>query len=116
MGAVAGPVLALMTALITFSASAETIKVGIIATFSGPNAIWGKQFKEAIETYVALHGDTVNGDKIEFIYKDVGGPNADASKAAARDLLVRDQVKFLGGFDFTQFTNRGGKHLLWRRG
>src|SRR6185503_19720165 len=47
------------------------------------------------------HGDTINGDKIEFIYKDVGGPNADASKAAARDLRVRDQVKYLGGFDFT---------------
>jgi branched-chain amino acid transport system substrate-binding protein len=97
MGGLAG----IIAALITGSASAEPIKVGIIATFSGPNAIWGKQFKEAIEVYVAQHGDTVNGDKIEFIYKDVGGPNADASKAAARDLLVRDQVKYLGGFDFT---------------
>lgn len=96
-----GSLAGVVVALVTCSASAETIKVGVIATFSGPNAIWGKQFKEAIETYVAQHGDTVNGDKIEFIYKDVGGPNADASKAAARDLLVRDQVKYLGGFDFT---------------
>lgn len=82
-------------------AQAETIKVGIIATFSGPNAIWGKQFREAIDVYVAQHGSEVAGNKIEFIYKDVGGPNGDASKAAAQELLVREGVKYLGGFDFT---------------
>ncbi|UXN57374.1 ABC transporter substrate-binding protein [Phyllobacterium zundukense] len=82
-------------------AQAETIKVGVIATFSGPNAIWGKQFREAIDVYVAQHGDEVGGHKIQFIYKDVGGPNADASKAAAQELLVREGVKYLAGFDFT---------------
>lgn len=83
------------------AASAETIKVGVIATFSGPNAIWGKQFKEAVEVYVALNGSTVGDDTVEFIYKDVGGPNPDASKAAAQELLVRGGVKYLAGFDFT---------------
>jgi branched-chain amino acid transport system substrate-binding protein len=73
----------------------------VIATFSGPNAIWGKQFKEAVEVYVAQHGSKVGDDTIEFIYKDVGGPNPDASKAAAQELLVRDGVKYLAGFDFT---------------
>lgn len=82
-------------------ALAETIKVGVIATFSGPNAIWGKQFREAIDVYVAQHGDEVAGNKVEFIYKDVGGPNADASKAAAQELLVREGVTYLAGFDFT---------------
>ncbi|WP_105373375.1 ABC transporter substrate-binding protein [Neorhizobium huautlense] len=82
-------------------AQAETVKVGVIATFSGPNAIWGKQFREAIDVYVAQHGDQAGGHKIEFIYKDVGGPNADASKAAAQELLVREGVKYLAGFDFT---------------
>ncbi|WP_434730442.1 ABC transporter substrate-binding protein [Rhizobium binae] len=83
------------------AARADTIKVGVIATFSGPNAIWGKQFREAIDVYVAQHGDEVAGHKVEFVYKDVGGPNADASKAAAQELLVREGVKYLAGFDFT---------------
>lgn len=83
------------------TAFAETIKVGVIATFSGPNAIWGKQFQEAIQVYVAQHGTEVNGHSIEFIYKDVGGPNPDASKAAAQELLIREGVKYLAGFDFT---------------
>lgn len=88
-------------ALSSGTAAAETIKVGVIATFSGPNAIWGKQFREAIDVYVAQHGSEVAGHKVEFIYKDVGGPNADASKAAAQELLIRDGVKYLAGFDFT---------------
>ncbi|WP_163268519.1 ABC transporter substrate-binding protein [Chelativorans alearense] len=83
------------------AASAETIKVGVIATFSGPNAIWGKQFREAIQVYAAEHGTEVNGNTVEFIYKDVGGPNPDASKAAAQELLIREGVKYLAGFDFT---------------
>lgn len=82
-------------------ASADTIKVGVIATFSGPNAIWGKQFKEAIEVYVAQNGSMIGGHTVEFVYKDVGGPNPDASKAAAQELLVREGVKYLAGFDFT---------------
>ncbi|MFW8641914.1 ABC transporter substrate-binding protein [Rhizobium beringeri] len=71
---------------------------GVIATFSGPNAIWGKQFREAIDVYVAQHEmKSLLGNKVEFIYKDAGGPNADASKAAAQELLVREG-EISGGF------------------
>ncbi|MCV9999298.1 ABC transporter substrate-binding protein [Pararhizobium sp. YC-54] len=96
--------LAAATGVWSDAAAADTIKVGVIATFSGPNAIWGKQFREAIDVYLAEHGDEIAGHKVEFIYKDVGGPNADASKAAAQELLVRDGVKYLAGFDFTPNT------------
>ncbi|MFB9952990.1 ABC transporter substrate-binding protein [Rhizobium puerariae] len=96
-----GASIAVVTSFLCTAVNAETIKVGVIATFSGPNAIWGKQFREAIDVYVAQHGDEVAGQKIQFIYKDVGGPNADASKAAAQELLVREGVKYLAGFDFT---------------
>lgn len=82
-------------------ASADTIKVGIISPFSGPFAEYGKQFREAIETYVSQHGDTVEGHKIEFIYRDVGGANPAQAKSLAQELIVKDQVKYLGGFQFT---------------
>ena len=52
----------LMVALATAS-SADTIRVGVIAPFSGPFATWGKQFKEAIEVYQAEHGTRV-GDHV----------------------------------------------------
>lgn len=83
------------------AARADTIKVGVIASASGPFAIWGKQFKEAIEVYQALNGDTVNGHKIEFIFKDGGGAKPEVTKALAQELVVKDQVSILAGFDLT---------------
>lgn len=80
---------------------ADTIKVGVIAPSSGPFAIWGKQFKEAVEAYQAINGDTVNGHKIEFIFKDVGGSKPEAAKSLAQELIIKDQVKMLAGFTFT---------------
>lgn len=92
------------TAVIAMSATgvlADNIKVGVIAPFSGPFAIWGKQFQESIEVYVAQNGNTAGEHTIEFIYKDSGGPNPDAAKSLAQELLIRDQVDYLAGFVFT---------------
>jgi len=83
------------------AAMADTIKVGIIAPFSGPFGIWGKQFREAIDVYVAQNGTKAGDHTIEFIYKDSGGPNPDAAKSLTQELLVRDRVNYLGGFVFT---------------
>lgn len=80
---------------------AETIKVGVVAPFSGPFALYGKQFQEAIEVYQAQHGTTAGEHEVEFIYKDVGGPNPDQSRALTQELLIKDQVDYLAGYVFT---------------
>ena len=56
-------------------ATAETVKVGVVGTFSGPFARWGQQFQQAIEVYQKQHGKSVNGNEIEVIYRDDGGPD-----------------------------------------
>lgn len=90
-----------LSGLLATTAIAEEIKVGIIAPFSGPFAIWGKQFQEAIEVYQAEHGTSAGDHEITVIYKDVGGPNPDNASALARELLVREQVDYIGGLVFT---------------
>lgn len=80
---------------------AEVVKVAIIAPFSGPFAQYGKQFREAIDVYVAQNGDQVGEDTVEFIYKDTGGPNPDVAKSLAQEALIRDRANYLGGFTFT---------------
>ncbi|QDC08139.1 ABC transporter substrate-binding protein [Oceanicola sp. D3] len=92
---------AVIATALPVAASADTIKVGVIAPFSGPFAIYGKQYQEAVETYVAQHGTSAGEHEIEFIYKDVGGPNPDQSRSLAQELLIRDQVDYLAGFTFT---------------
>ena len=79
----------------------HTVKVGIIAPFSGPFAIWGKQFQEAVDVYVAQNGETAGGHRVEFIYKDSGGPNPSGTKSLAQELIIGEKVDYLGGLVFT---------------
>lgn len=89
------------TCLVGFPALADTIKVGVIAPFSGPFAQYGTQYQQAIEVYQAQHGTTAGEHEIEFIYKDVGGTNPDVARSLAQELLIQEQVDYLAGFTFT---------------
>jgi len=79
----------------------DTIKVGVIAAFSGPFADYGKQMEGGIRAYMAQHGDTVAGKKIQLIIKDTTGPSPEIAKRLAQELVVRDKVDFLAGFGLT---------------
>lgn len=79
----------------------DSIKVGVIAPFSGPFADYGKQMQGGIKAWMASHGDSVAGRKIEVIYKDTTGPSPEIAKRLAQELVVRDKVDFLAGFGLT---------------
>ena len=87
--------------LMTATASADVIKVGVIGTMSGPYALFGQNFKMGIDAWVAEHGSKVGTHDVEFIYKDEEGPNPAKSKALAQELLVKDKVQYLAGVYFT---------------
>ena len=52
----------------------DTIKVGVIAAFSGPFADYGGQIEAGMKAYMKEHGDTVAGKKIELVTRDTKGP------------------------------------------
>ena len=79
----------------------ETIKIGVIAAFSGPFADYGKQMEGGIKAYMKQHGDTVAGKKIELVIKDTTGPSPEIAKRLAQELVVRDKVDILAGFGLT---------------
>jgi hypothetical protein len=65
-----------MLALPSSAALAEdTIKIGLIAPFSGPFAEYGKRMESGIKTYMKQHGDRAAGTKMELILRD-SGPGA----------------------------------------
>ncbi len=64
--------------------AAETVKVGVLAPFSGPLAPWGTQFREGIGVWQKQHGNSVDGVPIEVIYRDTGGPNRRAHASSPR--------------------------------
>jgi branched-chain amino acid transport system substrate-binding protein len=84
------------------SANAEdTVKIGIINSYSGQFADTGIQLDNGIKLYVKQHGDVVAGKKIELIRKDVGGVAPDLAKRLAQELVVRDHADIFAGFALT---------------
>src|SRR3954451_22879726 len=83
------------------TASAQTLKIGIILPYSGQFADAATQMDNAIKLYVKQHGDTVAGHKLEFVRKDTGGIAPDVAKRLAQELVVRDKVDILAGFLLT---------------
>src|ERR1700681_1804992 len=77
------------------SAPSDTIKIGIVAPMTGTSAAVGREISDATKLYVALHGDTVAGKKIELIVKDDQSV-PDNAKRLAQELVVNDKVNFLG--------------------
>jgi branched-chain amino acid transport system substrate-binding protein len=95
--ALAGAVLA--TGLMALPASAETVvKVGVINTYSGPQASQGKPLQQGIDLYYKLHQkDLPPGVKIELIKRDDTGLRPEVAKRLAQELVTRDHVQLLAG-------------------
>ena len=92
----------------TGMASADVVKVGLIASYTGAFATWGTQFQQAVEAYQAIHGKTVKGPdgkthEIQFIYRDSASQGPDKAKQLAEELVVREKVKFLTGLELSPY-------------
>ncbi len=83
------------------SAQAEVIKIGLIASFSGAFAVWGQQFRQSVEAYQKVNGKSVDGHEIQFIFRDNGGADPAKSRQLAEELILREKVKFITGFELT---------------
>jgi branched-chain amino acid transport system substrate-binding protein len=74
------------------------VKFGIVGPFSGGSALNGVQWKQGIDAWLALNSDTINGRKIEIIYRDTASGNPAVAKQLSQELLVQDKVDVLGGY------------------
>jgi branched-chain amino acid transport system substrate-binding protein len=81
--------------------AADTIKIGLILTYSGPFADNARQIDNGVQLYMKQHGDTIAGKKIEIIKRDTTGAAPDIAKRLAQELVTRDKVDFLAGFVLT---------------
>jgi branched-chain amino acid transport system substrate-binding protein len=78
-------------------AAADTVlKMGISIPLTGAGfAAVGRQAGTAIKLYMAEHGDTVAGRKIEVTVRDDGGV-ADVAHRIVQDMIVNDKVDIVG--------------------
>jgi len=77
------------------AAAQDTVKIGLVMPLTGALAAPGREIVDAAKLYMAQHGDTVAGKKIELIIRDDGSV-PDNAKRLAQELVVNDKVSLLG--------------------
>ncbi len=78
-----------------------TVKICVVAEFSGPFADYGAQIVGGMKAYLKLNGEVYAGKKIEIVIRDTTGAAPDIAKRLAQELVTRDQVDLLAGFGLT---------------
>ena len=94
---------------------AQTVKLGVVNTYSGPFAAVGDQLDRGIRLYVKQHEkDLPPGVKLEIIRRDDTGPNPEVAKRMAQELITRDHVQLLAGPIY--YAERAGDRAAGHRG
>ena len=96
----AGCALALLLGA-TAADAQETVKIGLIMSYSGQFADTATQMDNGVKLYMKQRGDSAGKSKIELIRKDTGGSAPDVAKRLAQEVIVRDHADLLGGFVLT---------------
>jgi branched-chain amino acid transport system substrate-binding protein len=78
----------------------DTVKVGVVIPLTGGFQSNGRQINAALKTYLATHGDTAGGKKVEFIIKD-DASTPDNALRLSQELVTKDKVSILTGFGNT---------------
>lgn len=74
----------------------EAMKIGLVMPMTGVLAPVGKQAVAGARLYMAQHGDTIAGRKVELIVKDdTSAP--DVAKRITQELVTSEKVAIIGG-------------------
>ncbi|SMP44694.1 ABC transporter substrate-binding protein [Noviherbaspirillum suwonense] len=76
----------------------EKIRIGLVLPLSGPYADYGNQISNGARLYIARHGDTIAGRKVELIIRDDTGIAPELTKRLAQELVTNQHVDVLAGF------------------
>ncbi len=79
----------------------DAVKIGIIMPYSGQFADPAAQSENGLKLYLKQHGDKLGGRVVEIIRKDTGGINPPVAKRLAQELVTRDNIDILTGFQLT---------------
>ncbi|MCW5745463.1 MAG: ABC transporter substrate-binding protein [Alphaproteobacteria bacterium] len=75
----------------------QSIKIGFISTFSGPQAAIGQDMRRSVELAVEHLGGKMAGKPIEVIFED-DQFKPEVGKQKSEKLVQQDKVNFVGGY------------------
>jgi branched-chain amino acid transport system substrate-binding protein len=75
----------------------QTIKIGFVSTFTGPQAAIGEDMRRSVELAKEHLGGKMGGKPFEIIYED-DQFKPDVGKARSEKLVQQDKVNFIAGY------------------
>ncbi|MCW5734291.1 MAG: ABC transporter substrate-binding protein [Enhydrobacter sp.] len=75
----------------------DSVKIGFVSTFSGPQAAIGEDMRRSVELALEHLGGKMGGKKIEIVYED-DQFKPDVGKARSEKLVQQDKVNFVSGY------------------
>lgn len=92
----------IVAALVSPPAVAETVKVGVVLSLSGADALPGLQIQRGMQLYVKEYGKSLPaGTGVELLIRDDTGPNPDVAKRLTQELIARDHINIIVGALYT---------------
>ncbi len=79
----------------------DKLRIGVIASYSGAYADYGRQFDAGMAVYLKEHGGKIAGRAVEIVTRDTAGAAPALAKRFAQELVVQDKVSFITGLDFS---------------
>lgn len=87
---------ALACVLATPGFAAETVKIGLITTLSGPEAVMGNPMRDSAELALSMLGGKIGGVPAEIIYGD-DQQKPDVGRQIVEKMLQKNKVDFVTG-------------------
>jgi len=92
---------AAMLAAFAASASAQTVKVGVVLPYTGGGAEFAQQVDRGMQMYMKLNPSAFGPYKIEIVKRDSKNPSGAEAKTAVQELIAQEKVDILTGFIYS---------------
>jgi len=89
--------LALAAALVAGAAQAQTVKIGVVLTYTGVGAEFAQQIDRGMQIFMKLNPDAFGPCKPEIVRRDAKNPGGADAKTAAQELITQEKVDIITG-------------------
>ncbi len=86
-------------ALAAFAAAApaQTVKIGVVLTYTGVGAEFAQQIDRGMQMFMKLNPEAFAPYKVELIKRDAKNPGGADARTAAQELIAQDKVDIITG-------------------
>jgi branched-chain amino acid transport system substrate-binding protein len=88
---------ALAAALVAGAAQAQTVRIGVVLTYTGVGAEFAQQIDRGMQIFMKLNPDAFGPCKPEIVRRDAKNPGGADAKTAAQELITQEKVDIITG-------------------